>query len=657
MSKKIIALVLCLAMAVPFLSACKRDENYVGPIINMYLSEMVYDFDPLYAFNNEAALKIVSLLFEPLFKLNEKGKLEKALVKEYSYEADDVNKEYILTLKFNETTWSDGTYVSANDLVYAWKRILEPENSNEAASLLYDVKNARLVKEGESSIDTLGIYAVDELEVQIEFEYDIDIDMFLYKLTSYALVPLREDIVEKNNDWAKKSATIVCSGPFIIRETDYNMDSRIDEEYREPRLHLERNAYYYRDKLKDSIDKSVTPYKIKVYYTTPREEQLSLYNGESEKQLFFMNDFAISQRAELLNTVEVYNANSTHSYIFNTEALVQKAGSEEGYPLFADAKVRRALSLAIDREAIAQQIVFAKAATGYVPYGVFAENSPKSLYRDVTGATIQTTANVSAAQALLAEAGITPSEYTFAISIRSGKEVHKTIADAVAAIWNTLGFNVTVKEIAPIENNDDYFGEDPQKDIVDDKFNETYFYRHPDSDAKSDQMSFEVLGVDVVAQSIDPLGVLAPYALKFSGQGMDLSSTIEGTDGDQVYELTPHISNYRSEAYDAKIEEAYAEKDYTKRLALLQEAEAMLMEDMPVMPIIFNQSARLISKQLSGVEYNWLGYADFRDAMLKDFERFAETTEAEYVDDVLPPSGDETEEAPAEEGGDENVGE
>ncbi len=634
MSKKIIALVLCLVMAIPFLSACKKDENYVGPIVNMYLSEMVYDFDPLHAYNNDSALKIVSLIFEPLFRLTENGKVEKALVKDYKYKADPVNQKYTLNLTLNDTYWSDGTYVSANDVVYSWKRILDPESSNEAASLLYDVKNARLVKEAEISIDNLGIYAVDELEVQIDFEYDIDVNTFLYNLTSYALVPLREDIVEKNVDWAKKSATIVCSGPFIIRETDYNMDSRIDVDLRQPRLVLERNSYYFRDKLKDPIDKSVSVYKIKINFLTSREDQYALYKGEGDPmgQIFFMNDFALSQRAELKDKVELYNTNSTHSYIFNTQALIAKKGSSEGYPLFADARVRRALSLAIDREAIANQIVFAKAADGFVPYNVFAKNSAKELYRDAAGAVIATSANKAEAQKLLAEAGINPSDFSFAITIRSNKEVHKVIADAVAAIWNDLGFEVEVKVVEPMENDDKYFnveGEEPPKDVVDDKFNETYFYRHPDSDKVRDQMSFEVLGIDAVAQSVNPLSILAPYALKFSGQGMDLS-TQDNVTGDQEYELTPHISNYNSEAYNAKIEEAFAEKDLTKRLELLKEAERMLLEDMPVMPIIYNQGARLVSKELKGVKYNWLGYADFKNAMLSDFERFAETTEEGY---------------------------
>lgn len=639
MSKKIIALVLCALMLLPALASCKnRDENYVGPIINMYLNEMVYDFDPLYAFNNESALKIVSLIFEPLFKINAKGKLEKALVKDYKYEVDELNKEYTLTLKLNETNWSDGTYVSSNDLVYAWKRIMDPENSNEAAALLYDIKNARAVKNGDSSIDTLGVYSVDQLEVQIVFEQDIDINMFLYNLTSYALVPLREDIVAKNSDWAKKSATIVCSGPFIIRSTDYGMDPRVDEENINKELVLERNSYYYRDKLEDDIDVSVSPYKIKVTYESTPEEQIDLYNGGT---LFFLNYIALSRRAEMQSSVTLYDSASSHSYIFNTEALIKKAGSEEGVALFADARVRQALSCAVDRNAIAAQIVYAKPATGIVPHGVFETNTPNVQYRDTAPALINGSADLAKAQSLLAEAGVNPSEYTFEVSYRSGKEVHKAIADAVVAAWAGLGFNVTAKEIAPIVNNDEYYGEDPQQDICDDVFNETYFYRHPESEKEI--RSFEVLAVDLVAQSIDAFGVLAPFAVGFTGQGIDFSAlnTEESLDGDYEYEIPTHISGYNSEAYNAKIEEAFAQKDYTARYALLKEAEEILMNDMPVMPIIFNQQARLVSDELSKVKFDWLGFADFRDTMLDNFERFAETTEPEFIETV-PPSDDET---------------
>lgn len=53
----------------------------------------------------------------------------------------------------SKACWSDGTAVSANDVVYAWKRLLEVDASYSAAALLFDIKNARAAKEGDCSID------------------------------------------------------------------------------------------------------------------------------------------------------------------------------------------------------------------------------------------------------------------------------------------------------------------------------------------------------------------------------------------------------------------------------------------------------------------------------------------------------------------------
>lgn len=67
-------------------------------------------------------------------------RIEKALVKKVEIKENDVKGEYQMVLTLNNTCWSDGTYVSANDVVYAWKRILEPDFTSEACALLYDTK-------------------------------------------------------------------------------------------------------------------------------------------------------------------------------------------------------------------------------------------------------------------------------------------------------------------------------------------------------------------------------------------------------------------------------------------------------------------------------------------------------------------------------------
>jgi oligopeptide transport system substrate-binding protein len=88
------------------------------------------------------------------------------------------------------------------------------------------------------------------------------------------------------------------------------------------------------------------------------------------------------------------------------------------------------------------------------------------------------------------------------------------------------------------------------------------------------------------------------------------------------YKVTPHYSGYNSEEYNEKIEEAFAEKDIVKRAELLHEAETIALEDMPVIPIIFNQTATLTSKDLSKVNATYYCPAIFTKTKLKDYQDY-----------------------------------
>ena len=231
MTKRLLAVLLCLVTVATLLVYChdrKIDgKDIKGAEIKMYLTDMVYDLDPAVAYNNASALKVCGLLFDTLFTLDSNGKVKPSIVDTYEYTRDDNKKEYTLMLNFKKNNaWSDGTPVSAQDAVFTWKRLLDTEADFEAASLLYEIKNARSAKQGECSIDDVGIYAVDELVLEIKFERDINLDEFLLNLTSVALAPLREDIVSRNEDWAKKSATIACSGPFKLYRVNYGKKRR-----------------------------------------------------------------------------------------------------------------------------------------------------------------------------------------------------------------------------------------------------------------------------------------------------------------------------------------------------------------------------------------------------------------------------------------------
>ena len=699
MTKRILASVLCLVMlvgALGVLSSCGDSDKKVedkGQYLTMYLSEQVYDLDPANAYYNDATTGIVNLLFETLFKVDDNGKVKKSLVKKYVINEDAAANEYTMDIYLNDTCWSDGVYVSANDVVYAWKRLLDVESSYDAAALLFDIKNARSVKEGDMSIDDLCIYAEGELMVSVEFEGPIDYDQFILNLTSVALAPLREDIAAKP-DWAKKPATIVCSGPFKLGRVDFVENSStkyfdasyeyektdgtwvVGKDFKESLIKflvLERNAYYYRDVEKEEkLDKFVTPYRIIVDFSMTDDQLAAAYDAGA---ILYIDNIPYSWRydeyfADLIEDADVTDAMSNHTYYFNQNALIDDGG--EGEYLFANKTVRSVLSRAIDRQAIVDAIVFAEAATGVVPNGVFDTNSKKTTFREAaqTEYANLSTVSVDELKSELSAAGIKANKYSFSITVAAYDEIHVAIAEMVAEQWNALGFDVSVNKRGTIANNDYYKWTDSvPDDICDDLYAE---------DLRSGD--FEVIALDLGAVTMDAYATLAPFAKAFSGQGMDMSDS-------ENYQLSAHITGFDNEKYNDLIEavyflqyyenfkkffyntaygtdyfdsEAAADAVYDKitavyqeygitpsaktyledRATLLHAAEEILMEEVPVAPIIANKYASLTNSGIKKIKSTYTnplvltkanasGYKSY----LQDVEDFLEANFQAYAED------------------------
>ncbi len=582
--KRALSLILCAVMLLTALCGCttlEKDEEGEydkGAIIPMYLGTQMYNFDPQVAYLNDSNIKILSLLYESLTDIDENGKLKMSLIDSYEVETDRYGAHKMqITLK--NTKWSDGTPVTAKDVVYSWKRILDVDFDSEAAALLYDIKNARAVKSGDMTIDDLCLTAPETLVVEIEFEREIDYDQFLRNLASPALVPLREDIVSKSTDWAKKPSTMVTSGPFAIKAVTYGGV-----------LRLERSNYYFLDNEKNEyMDKYVIPYRIETDYSQNLTAQLNKF---SQSYLFYLNELPLDQRKtykeQYGDYVNVADLMSTHAYYFNLNN-----------PLFQDARVRKALSLVIDREYIANEIaVFARPATGFVPYGV-TNGEPKTSWRESGEALLATTANVDEAKRLLAEAGVTGGDIK--IYYFKDDEVNGAIATYVASAWSSLGFNARATTVDPQVNSED-------STLYTDTFNSFY------NITRAEQGGWDVLAIDYQALSEDAFSTLAPFALEFSGNGINLSS--DSND----YSFVGHVTGYKSEKYNEIIERAYAEVDLTKRATILREAEALLMEDMPIIPVVFNQNAFIINNDVvDGFDIDYFGTSIFSRVKMSDY--------------------------------------
>ena len=262
-----------------------------------------------------------------------------------------------------------------------------------------------------------------------------------------------------------------------------------------------------------------------------------------------------------------------------------------------------AINYAIDRQAIADLLVYADPATGLIANTVFNATEGKT-FRKVQGDVLKTTADADGARALLAEAGVSGGSFT--LGYRQN-ECETAVAEYVKGVWESLGFKVELRPLTAIRET--VVENSEEVDYLIDSVEEAY-----------ETGDFDVLAIDVSMQSTDAFPALAVYALTFSGSGIDMTSA--------NYDYLPHVTGFNDEVYNEIIERAYAEKNIKARADILAEAERYLLEQMPVMPIVFNKDCYLAKKTLTGLGTSYLGYRDFSDAGYKGYKFVPETDDA-----------------------------
>jgi oligopeptide transport system substrate-binding protein len=143
--------------------------------------------------------------------------------------------------------WSDGKPVTANDFVFAWRKVVDPAVASEYAFIMYAVKNAEAINTKKMPLDQLGVSAPDPYTLKVEFERPCGYFLGLGAFPTYS--PIRQDYYESQGQkYAAESNTQLYNGPFIITKWVHGAS-----------LTLEKNPNYWnKDRIK--LDRIEIPY-------------------------------------------------------------------------------------------------------------------------------------------------------------------------------------------------------------------------------------------------------------------------------------------------------------------------------------------------------------------------------------------------------------
>ena len=576
--KRILSLLLSVTMllgACATLASCGEPKDN-GAEISVYLGE-VFDLDPTDYYVDSNAEQVMSLLFEPLFSVNKRGKLKCDAVAE-DYKVDKDERQIVIELR--ETYWSDGVRVTAADFVHAWRDVLlEPNNANPAAALLYDIENAAAIKRGDVSVYAdFGAEATEIYELTLTYREGADYEQLLKNLSSVATSPMRQDLVFNENEgyWSKFINTAITNGAFMV--ADYSVETGS--------FTIARNTGYHQDPLTKNYTKIVRPGSLVSFISYLDDEAQALtYKDIEEKTVFYISDAPLADRADNKDKAITSDDLSTYTYVFNTDN-----------PLFAIKEVRQALSLAIDRNEIINAITFGKAATAFLPKDIF---DSKDL--------ISASANPTKAAELLAGVDFTGVSKSFKLTVNDDEESLK-IAELVKESWGALGFNVTIDARgAKMYDDKSTMKEEEKLKFYDSEIQLMV------NDAARGERDFDVIAIDWQLYSTDAFVGLAAFSTEFSGCGAVLPAN------DLKF---GSFGGYRSEEYDALIADAFAKEDEDERREVLYNAEAKLLEDAAIVPLVFNQNFAFVSEDISKVEVNGLGDFVLTGIKQKNYEDY-----------------------------------
>ena len=432
--------------------------------------------------------------------------------------------------------WSNGDPVTAGDFVASFKRILTPSLGAGYAYLLYVIDQAEPFNKGKfADFNQVGVTTLDARTLQIKLDHPSPTFLSLLTLAPFMPVHLPTiakygAIADRANPWAKPG-NLVSNGPFILKEWRLNK-----------RMVLAKSPTYWDAE-------------------TVRLKEIHLHPGESrdaEERAFRTGQLHLTESLAP-SKIDAWRNDPQHQLRIDAYLGTEFYRININRPFLNDRRVRRALALAVDRDAIVNKIL----RGGQSPAHAFTPPATAG-YTSTT----QIPTDFEAARALLIEAGYPGGKGAPPIDLLfNTSESHRAVAEAIQEMWRReLGLEVR---------------------LLNQEYTSLLSARRSGD--------FQILRSPWIGDYVDPSSFLSVWTAN-SGN---------------------NYTGWKDPLFDQLLFEAERTADAAARNTLYQKAEAILLNDAPLIPIYHYNHIFLIQPSVKGWHSNLLDHHPYKHVYLE----------------------------------------
>ena len=459
------------------------------------------------------ALVVINDLFESLLTLDARGKPIAGAAASYSLSDDQ--RTYSFTLRPN-LLWSDGRVITADDFVYSIRRLADPATAATTLAGFVDLfANGRAVLSGQLPPSALGVAAPDSRTVRITLAQPTPYFPTVIALPVFAPVP-RHLIETVGQGWTRPGV-MVSNGPFVLEAWRPGDQVRVR---RNPRFHAAASVRLDGVIYRPIIDLNAG---LRMFLA-----------GDLDVMTNFPPERLDSLRQQRPGELRLSPSLGVTVYVINHRN-----------PKLQDARVRQALSLAIDRDLLTTRVIRSgdRSAWSLVPPGMAGYGE---LLSAPPGSAAQ---RVARARQLLSDAGYSMARPLDVELLYHSSEEHKRVAVAVTAMWQDIGVRASLRNA--------------ERQVV---------------EVSARAGDFEIVRAAWFSTYADPMGLL-----QFLQTGSPANA-----------------GGYANAAFQQALDQATRLTDPTARLRALRSAEQLAMQDQAVIPLYFMVSRRLVSRRVIG---------------------------------------------------------